>query len=142
MCDQKVQYWSARRAYVQSATQFLRFALVGVVGFVADAGVLRLVVSALGFNLYAGRVVSFLVAVTVTWALNRVFTFRHTGARAAQWLRFVCANSLGGAANFGVYALLVGTLSSMRENPTVAVACGSLVGMGLNFTLMKRVVFR
>jgi putative flippase GtrA len=127
---------------VQSATQFLRFALVGVVGFVVDAGVLRLVISVFGVNLYTGRVISFLVAVTVTWALNRVFTFRHTGARAAQWLRFVCVNGLGGAVNFGTYALLVATLSSIRQNPTIAVACGSLVGMGLNFTLMKKVVFR
>jgi putative flippase GtrA len=127
---------------VQSATQFLRFALVGVVGFVVDAGVLRLVTSVFGANLYTGRVISFLVAATVTWALNRVFTFGHTGARAAQWLRFVCVNSLGGAVNLGVYALLVGTLSSIRHNPTIAVACGSLVGMGLNFTLMKKVVFR
>lgn len=142
MSDQNAQYWMARPAHVQSATQFLRFALVGVVGFTIDAGVLRLVVGAFGLNLYAGRVVSFLVAVTVTWALNRVFTFRHTGAPAAQWLRFVCANALGGAVNFGVYALLVGTLSGMRENPSVAVACGSLVGMSLNFILMKRVVFR
>src|SRR5450755_3954216 len=142
MAAQKVQYPTVRRAQVQLAAQFLRFALVGIVGFVTDASVLRLVVGAFGFNLYLGRVVSFLVAATVTWVLNRVFTFKHTGARAAQWLRFVCVNGLGGAANFGTYALLVGTLVTAREHPTIAVACGSVVGMGINFTLMRRVVFR
>lgn len=124
------------------AGQFLRFALVGVIGFVADAGVLWIVVSALGLNLYAGRVVSYLCAATVTWALNRSFTFRHKGARAAQWLRFVCTNALGGGVNFGVYALMVRNLAVAHEHPTLAVACGSIAGMALNFTLMKKVVFR
>lgn len=123
-------------------TQFLRFALVGVIGFVVDASILRLVVAAFGINLYAGRLISFLAAATVTWALNRSFTFRHKGARAAQWLRFVCANAFGASVNLGTYALMVSTLPLAREYPSIAVACGSLTGMGLNFTLMKRVVFR
>jgi len=130
------------RERVQLATQFLRFALVGVVGFGVDAGTLRFVIATFGLNLYLGRVVSFLTAATVTWALNRTFTFRHKGAPAAQWLRFVCANALGGAVNFGVYALMVGTLATVREYPSIAVACGSVAGMGLNFILMKKVVFR
>jgi putative flippase GtrA len=131
-----------QRERAHPVTQFMRFALVGVVGFVVDASVLRLVVATLGINLYGGRVISFLVAATVTWALNRTFTFRHKGARTAQWLRFVCVNALGGALNFGTYALMVSTLSFAREYPSFAVGCGSIAGMGLNFTLMRKVVFR
>jgi putative flippase GtrA len=122
---------------------FLRFSLVGFLGFVVDAGVLRAVVAALGVNLYAGRVISFLTAATVTWALNRSFTFRHKGAaRALQWARFICVNALGACVNFGTYALLIKTLIFAREYPSFAVACGSVAGMALNFTLMRKLVFR
>jgi putative flippase GtrA len=131
------------RERMQRLTLFLRFALVGFIGFVVDAGVLRAVVAALGINLYAGRIVSFLTAATVTWALNRSFTFRHKGAaRALQWARFVCVNAFGACVNLGTYALLVKTLLFAREYPSFAVACGSIAGMGLNFTLMRRLVFR
>jgi putative flippase GtrA len=131
-----------QRARTQQFAQFLRFALVGVIGFIVDASVLRLVVATCGINLYAGRVVSFLTAATVTWALNRSFTFRHSGPRAAQWLRFVCVNALGASVNFGTYALMIATVAIARRYPSLAVACGSLAGMGLNFTLMRKVVFR
>jgi putative flippase GtrA len=123
-------------------SQFLRFAVVGVIGFLVDAGILRFAIAVLGFNLYSGRVVSFLCAATVTWALNRTFTFRHRGPPAAQWFRFVSVNALGAAVNFGTYALMVVLWPLARHFPSLAVAGGSLAGMGFNYTLMKKVVFR
>jgi len=78
----------------------------------------------------------------VTWALNRTFTFKHTGARGSQWLRFVLANAIGGFVNFGAYAALVSTLPFVHAHPVIAVAAGSLAGMGFNFTLSKWLVFR
>jgi putative flippase GtrA len=122
--------------------QFLRFGLVGTIGFIVDASVLRLVVSQLGLNLYIGRVISFLAAATVTWALNRTFTFRHKGARGTQWLRFVMANALGGFVNFGTYAAMVSSMPFVHAHPVIAVAAGSIAGLGFNFTLSKWLVFR
>jgi putative flippase GtrA len=122
--------------------QFLRFAVAGVIGFLVDASVLRLLVSAFNFNLYSGRFASYLCAASVTWYLNRRFTFRNRAAPAAQWLRFVLVNTIGAGANLGVYALMVGMLAVGRAFPTLAVAAGSLAGMCLNFTLMKKLVFR
>ena len=122
--------------------QFLRFGLVGVVGFIVDASVLRLVVALLGLNLYIGRVISFLTAATVTWALNRTFTFKHKGAWRAQWVRFLLANALGGLVNFGTYAAMVSSIAVVHSHPVIAVAAGSLAGMGFNFTLSKWLVFR
>jgi len=68
---------AVRLGRLEELTRFLRFALVGTIGFVVDASVLRLVVAIFAINLYAGRLVSFLAAATVTWLLNRTFTFRH-----------------------------------------------------------------
>lgn len=133
---------AVRRERHEELTRFLRFALIGTIGFAVDASVLRLVVAIFGINLYAGRIVSFLVAATVTWLLNRTFTFRHNGPRAAQWLRFIAANALGAGVNFGTYVAMITVWPVAREYPSMAVGCGSLAGMGLNFVLMKKLVFR
>jgi putative flippase GtrA len=124
--------------------QFLRFAVVGVLGFIIDAGVLAVAVHWLHWGLYAGRAVSFLLAVTATWVLNRNYAFHATASqsRLAEWLRYLLSNAVGGSVNLGSYALLIHQSATLRETPTLAVALGSIAGMLVNFTLMKVFVFR
>ena len=57
------------------ANTFPRFLAVGSVGFMVDAGVLWVLMS-LGGDPYLSRGLSFAMAVSVTWALNRRWTFR------------------------------------------------------------------
>jgi putative flippase GtrA len=84
--------------------------------------------------------------VTFTWWGNRTLTFREHAAREGrllrEWTSFVVASSLGAAANFGVYFLLVTFAGQPLGNPLVAVAAGTLVGLVFNFTTSKRFVFR
>lgn len=122
--------------------QFLRFGTVGTLGFVVDTAVVYAMRGSLG--LYGARAVSFAVAVTFTWALNRAWTFRGTATRPAarQWALFVAANSGGAALNIGVYVLLVATSPFCAENPVVPVAVGAIAGMFVNFALSRFVVFR
>lgn len=121
--------------------QFLRFAVVGTIGFVVDAGVLLYVLSQeIGF--YSARAVSFLCAVTCTWLLNRVFTFRDRNAgRLGQWVHFASVNLVGGLINYGIYAVLVWQLAFVQTWPVLGVAAGSIAGMFVNFTLSRRYVF-
>ena len=102
------------------AGQFLRFGIVGAVGFVVDAGLLHLLLI-WGLGPYSGRVVSFLAAATMTWILNRSFTFRrdspstadpapmHSAAMhpAGEWLAYLGVMVVGGMANYGTYAVAV-----------------------------------
>jgi putative flippase GtrA len=120
----------------------LRFAVIGTAAFLVDTAVLYLVRDAVG--LYAGRVISFFVAVTFTWALNRRFTFPEVpGAPALrQWLQFVGANGIGAAVNYAVYAVLVTFVPFIAIHPVIAVGAGALSGLGFNFTASKRWVFR
>jgi putative flippase GtrA len=125
-------------------SQFLRFGTVGVVGFLVDAGVLMLLLRLTSAGLYASRVVSFLSAATVTWFLNRTFTF-DAGSRttlAQEWFRFICANAIGGLLNFGVYSALVSFSRLFNLHPALAVAAGSLAGLGVNFGLSRAFIFR
>ena len=122
--------------------QFLRFGLVGTIGFLVDAGTLALLLE-LGMGLYGGRVLSFLLAMTTTWVLNRRFTFRDSHPeRAKQWARFALVAALGGAINYGVYAWMVSHLAQAAAWPTIAVAAGSLAGYLFNFTAARRFVFQ
>lgn len=126
--------------------QFQRFLLVGALGFVVDFSVLYLAVNAFGFGSLGGRVLSFLVAATVTWKANRHFTFSATdatvvGAATRQWLRYLSTTAIGGAINIGVYQAWLTMTSHANVNMFLAVVAGSAVALLVNFTLSKYVVF-
>lgn len=119
----------------------MRFAGVGATTFFIDAGVLAAVLALAPGRFYVGRVVSYLVAASAGWWLNRRFTFASRSARRREWLRYLAANLSGGLANYTVYAALI-TLSPLcRAHPVLAVAAGSLAGLVLNFAASRRFVF-
>jgi putative flippase GtrA len=124
--------------------QFTSFGLVGVAGFVIDAGVLYLGLG-LGLGLYFGRALSYLAAVTGTWILNRRYTFRQTSASSGllqEWLRFGVSQLTGATVNLGVYALLVHSVPFVRQYPVLGVAAGSLSGLFVNFSVARAYVFK
>jgi putative flippase GtrA len=127
-------------------SQFLRFCLVGVVGFVADAGILQVLLANTRAGLYLGRVVSFLIAATLTWALNRWFTFDAVRgslvSSGRQWRRYVALTALGAAINYGVYAACLAEFALTRKIPALAVAAGSVVALAFNYLAAKYLVFR
>ena len=121
--------------------QFLRFGTVGGIGFVIDTAVVYALRGALG--LYGAGMVSYLVAASCNWALNRAWTFRGLGEGPAhrQWARFMAANLVGFVLNRGTYAILVTWVPLCARQPVFAVAAGSVAGMFVNFALSRRVVF-
>lgn len=122
-------------------SQLVRFGLVGAIGFVVDAGVLYALLT-VGINAYLARGLSFLVAVFVTWRINRQFTFS-TGSTLSwrEFGRYLAAMSLGGACNYGAYVAMLGVLSRHFWSPLFALAVGSLIGMVVNFLAAKFWVF-
>ena len=125
------------------AQEFLRFGVVGTIGFLVDSGVLYGAI-ALGAGLYLGRAISYLAAASATWALNRAWTFRGRGSGPVhqQWALFVAVNLVGFVLNYGTYALLVATVPVVAAHPILGVAAGSIAGMFANFFLSRAVVFR
>lgn len=120
-----------------------RFAVGGVLGFVVDAGIVHLLVRGVGWNPYVARVLSFVVAASVTWGWNRSITFahrRHHGA-GAEWLRWVGVMAVGAALNYGIYALLVATVATVHVWPVLGVAAGSACAAVVNFAGARGVVF-
>ena len=130
-----------------SASRFLRFSAVGGAGYFVDLAILLVMLKLFGSDPYSGRVVSFLGAVTFTWWGNRTLTFaqsRASGSRgmAAEWLKFMAANSVGAVVNLGLYSALVAFTAPPLGNPFVAQPIGILAGLVFNFTLSKKLVFR
>jgi putative flippase GtrA len=122
--------------------KFFRFCLVGAVGFVTDFGALYLATQVFGLNPLGGRLLSFLIAATVTWKLNRHFTFVQAGkGSGGEWLRYLLLTSVGGGVNILVYQVWLWLTDHSAVNLFIGVALGSAVALAFNFMLSKRLVF-
>ena len=125
--------------------EFVRFVVVGGLGFVMDTGLLQVFLR-LGLGYYTGRIPSFLIACAVTWVINRVWTFktgRQTGkARsAALYLGVQC---VGWGANLVVYGLCLFLFPGLKQWPLIMLplALGAGSGMVVNFLGSKHLAFR
>ncbi|MDD5403900.1 MAG: GtrA family protein [Sulfuricella sp.] len=122
--------------------QFFRFCVVGAVGFVIDAGILQSLVSGIGANPYLARIISFLVAASATWLMNRRYTFEvEHAATHSEWVRYVALMVLGAVVNYGAFAISITAWSLARAQPWLGVAVGSVAGLGINF-MTSRLLFR
>jgi putative flippase GtrA len=123
---------------------FLRFAVVGGIGFLADAALLQALVGLAGWGPLAARVPSFLGAVAVTWYLNRRFTFRvgrRRGGLRGEFARYLVVQTVGTGVNFALYALCVLGSELMAASPVLALAAASLGAMLVNYLGAKALVF-
>jgi putative flippase GtrA len=122
--------------------QFIRFAIIGTLGFVWDTIIVTTLAPRIG--VYVAGIVSYFIVATINWLLNRVWTYRHVshGVRHRQLMLFLLANSAGLVLNRGTYSLLVHFVPFCRIYLVVPVAAGGLCGMFVNFFLSRRLVFR
>jgi putative flippase GtrA len=121
--------------------QLGRFALVGVVGYLINAGLVEALVLSLGP--VQAQILAFPAAVTATWWLNRQYTFGASQhPKHHEWLRYVLANILGWLANNGAYLWMVFSFPLAYRHPALAVAVGSLLGMAFNFCGSRWLVFK
>ena len=127
---------------IATLVQFLMFGTVGVVGFLVDTATVYGLRRSLG--LYGAGAAAYIVAATVTWLFNRLWTFRGRGSGPVhqQWARFLGVNLGGFVLNRGTYAILVTFVPLCAQEPVYAVGAGAIAGMFLNFSLSRAMVFR
>lgn len=121
------------------------FAVGGLIGFVVDAGVVTLLVRFAHFSPYVGRVISFLLAATVTWWWNRSHTFaaRQSGrSLTTEWLHWMALMSGGALVNYGAYVVCLIEFPSWHQWPALAVAVGSVFAAFVNFVSARTLLFR
>jgi putative flippase GtrA len=125
--------------------QFVKFSMVGGVGFVVDAGTYFVMTHYLGGGLVSSRFVSSLVfGMSTTFALNSLLTFRGHGSGSifSRYIKFATANIIGNLLNVGTHAVLVENLELFHRIPLLGVVAGTFVGLVFNFTGSKYFVFR
>jgi len=121
--------------------RFVRFGVVGTLGFCWDTGTVYALRGHVG--LYLAGTAGFLVAATANWGLNRVWTFRGKphAALHIQWAKFLAANSIGFVFNRGVFFTLISINILCHNQPILPIMAGSAVGICFNYFLSKKFVF-
>lgn len=122
---------------------FLKFLLVGGIGFAIDATLLTAIMHATNCPPWQARIPSFLVAVTATWLLNRSLAFAGRGLRRRSMEAFLYGTIqvCGAVLNFTVFTLCLRYFPLMIEAPAVPLAIGSAAGLAFNFSLSNTVLY-
>ena len=124
------------------ASQFLRFFVVGLGGFCVDGGVLLLVIRLLGVDPISGRFLSFAVAVTFTYGLNRAWAFRRGIGLLRGFGLYLGVQGFGFGCNLTVYSALFLLLPKPWNAPLLCLAMASGVALVVNYAGAKWLVFR
>lgn len=125
-------------------SRFLRFGLVGIVGFLVDAGIMQAMISLTSSGPVWARVASIPVAVLATFLLNRHATFRdaRTTPVLSSLLRYAGVSAGGASINFLTYSVLVLCSERMASVPLLPLALASVIALGFNFLGSKYFAFR
>lgn len=117
--------------------ELVRFGLVGVLNTVAALGIIFLLM-ACGVGVYTANVIGFCVGLTISFLLNRSWTFRGSGPLHARQIgTFILAVAIAYAANIAsVFAWIESGL-----DPYIATILGMPVYTVLFYLLSKFVVF-
>jgi putative flippase GtrA len=117
------------------------FLVAGSLGFLADAGMLALLLAVTPLGPLSARVLAILFALSITWAINRNRTFgksRH--GLVTEGARYGGVGLLSALLNYGIYAAVLMLVPAIH--PLVAVAIASIGAMTFSWTGYSRFVFR
>lgn len=126
-------------------TQMLRFVVVGIAATITDFGIYFLQIRLLDLSYDVSKGISFLFGTTVSFLLNRAWTFEasHTGPEATR--RFVVLYGVTFLINVAVNRLVLWTLLptglSLDLVEPVAVIAATTCSMVMNFVGQKLWVF-
>lgn len=123
--------------------QLVRFAVVGGAGFIVDASVLTSLVKFTVMDLYSSRAISFILAVSVTWYLNRVWTFKtaKNKRQGAEYARHILVQVIGALINLSVYVYCIESVEQMARYPVFPLAIGALIALVFNYFFSRKLVF-
>ena len=124
--------------------QFLKFGLIGTIGFIIDASILLFLVNVLLLEISTSRFFSFLIAVLVTWLLNRKFTFNNKKSnysKRREYSYYLSIQTLGVFFNYAIFIILVKTMPFFEQYLVLPLAVSSIIIMFFNFFMLKKRVY-
>ena len=124
------------------AARFLRFCVVGSVGFVTDASLLMGLVHGLAVDPILARVFSFGVAVLLTFELNRHWAFGPPNQHLlVAFASYMGIQGVGFLCNFAIYTIAILTLPAGYNGPLFALVVASGVALIVNYAGLRHIVF-
>lgn len=135
----------ARRLSSSDKRNLLRqlslFCITGGLGFAVNAFLLHLLKGTYGIAL--AQVFAFPVAVTITWVLNRYFTFCYKGKVSLNEIgMYLIGNIAGWAVINIIFFVLISWWTAFKFHPIVALGFGAAGGAFVNFLVLKFWAFR
>ncbi len=123
--------------------QAFSFLMVGAIGFLIDAGLTQLLVSAFGVHAFYARMPAIVMAVVVTFFLNKHHTFQ-AGASCVRrsFKMYIACVAIAQGGNFLIYNGLLHAAGWFHVYPFLAVAIGSICAASITFFLSKYWVFK
>ena len=123
--------------------QMLRFCVVGVIGYLVDASILTFFDWVLSFSPLYARAISFPIALSCTWYLNRTWTFEYGILKdvRSQYALYVFIQVVGRVIDYSIFAFLIVTYFFFESYPFIAVAVGSLAAMVFTYFCSTYFVF-
>jgi dolichol-phosphate mannosyltransferase len=124
-------------------SEIFQYALVGLSGLAVDLLAFSLLYRLVLVHHLASRAVSFVVAATWNWALNRRITFEgaRSRARLPQWAGFLLVSAVGFLLNWGVYYLLTTYSAFFLSAKELALVAGVVAGFAFNYLGARLLVF-
>ncbi len=137
----------ARRSMTRDGLiRFLRFCVVGGVGFVVDASILMLAVTDGLLSPIPARFLSFGVAVFVTFNLNRRWSFDVAPEGSTSYVKHLVAylgvQGFGFLCNLVIYAAALALLPGDLAHPVPCLVLASASVIILNYLGADLIVFR
>lgn len=119
------------------------FVLVGAIGFLIDAGILTTLMKGLDFGHYGARAISFTIAVTATWYMNRRWVFERNTVRmnSREYTSYLSVQVIGALINLSVFAAVIEFVPGLSRTPVIPLAVGAAVALMFNFSASSRFVF-
>ena len=119
------------------------FVVVGAIGFLIDAGILTLLMTAYEFDHYSARAISFTVAVTFTWYMNRRWVFEKSAASISgrEYSSYLVVQVIGAVINLSVFVAIIEILPNLTRVPVIPLAVGAVAALLFNFGASSRFVF-
>ena len=119
------------------------FVIVGAIGFLIDASCLTVLMTGFGFDPYGARAISFTLAVTTTWYMNRRWVFDRTAVQMSgrEYTSYLVVQIIGAVINLSIFVAVIEFFPILEKMPVIPLALGAAIALIFNFGASSRYVF-
>ena len=119
------------------------FVVVGAIGFLIDAGILTALMAGFDLDHYRARAISFTIAVTATWYMNRRWVFQRNAVPVSgrEYSSYFVVQVIGAVINLSVFVAVIEFAPKLAILPVIPLAIGAAAALLFNFSMSSRFVF-